>query len=51
MRDQGDLDGARTQYAEALAIRREKLGSDHPDTTGTQRELAALELLDGDPSA
>jgi tetratricopeptide (TPR) repeat protein len=42
LRDQGDLDAARTLYKRALAIYEARLGPDHPDTTRSREQLAAV---------
>jgi hypothetical protein len=40
LRDQGDLDQARTLYKRALSIRKARLGPDHPDTMRSRERLA-----------
>lgn len=42
LRDQGDLDQARTLYERALAIREDRLGPDHPDTVRSRERFAAV---------
>jgi len=42
LRDQGDLDAARTLFEHALAIREARLGADHPDTVASREDLAAV---------
>jgi Tetratricopeptide repeat len=42
LRDQGDLDGARTLHERALAIYEARLGADHPDTARSRERLAAV---------
>ena len=42
LRDQGDLQGARTLYERALSIREAGLGADHPDTAESRKRLAAV---------
>jgi hypothetical protein len=42
LRDQGDLDRARTLLERALAIRAARLGVDHPATVRNRKEFAAV---------
>ncbi len=42
LRDQGDLDGARTLHQRALSIEETRLGPDHPDTVRSRGWLAAV---------
>ena len=42
LRDQGDLDAARTLHERALHIRETRLGAEHPDTQRSRRDLAAV---------
>jgi Tetratricopeptide repeat len=42
LRNQGDLDRARTLLERALAIRATRLGVDHPATVRSRKELAAV---------
>ncbi|WP_159055575.1 tetratricopeptide repeat protein, partial [Streptomyces griseorubiginosus] len=43
LRDQGELDRARSELEAILAHRRDSLGDTHPDTLSTQRELGDLQ--------
>jgi Tetratricopeptide repeat len=42
LRDQGDLDTARTLDERALAIFEARLGPDHPETARSRERLAAV---------
>jgi hypothetical protein len=42
LRDQGNLDAARSLYERALNIREARLGTDHPDSVRTGTQLAAV---------
>jgi tetratricopeptide (TPR) repeat protein len=48
LRGQENLDGARTLYERALAIRETQLGPDNPDTAISLRNLASVLYLQGD---
>jgi len=50
LRDLGDLDGAKAQFEQALAIYEAALGPDHSRTTNTMGALTGLDQLRADDS-